>query len=298
MAVLDGFRAQGLSSHFIHRAYPAIKASCTIAATTYAFVPAGVQQVIATYTAFAILIDDTTNVSTDDLRTFLARLCGGQAQPNLLLRAMLRFIGDVIPRFYGPFASDTIRKATIEFISACVLEAEYAGRIAVAPTAPDFPYYLRQKTGMAEVYAFFAFPTALFPESVFLPIHLPIIPDLVRYFNLANDLLSFYKESVVGGERFNYILNHARTNKLTPVESLRQTVSSLTRCVANVRATLAHPDARELQDAVTKVFYGYVVFHYSSARYRLSELDIPELETAKVSTDVPFDVWVYINRGS
>ncbi|KAL4757281.1 isoprenoid synthase domain-containing protein [Aspergillus foveolatus] len=300
-AVLDYFRAQGFSSHFIRPAYPAIKASCAIAVTAYAFVPAEVQEVIATYTTFAILIDDTTNVSIDDLRTFLARLCGGQVQPNLLLRDMLRFIADVIPRFYGPFASDIIRKAIVEFTSACVLETEYAGRIALAPTAPDFPYYLRQKTGMAEAYAFFAFPESLFPESVFMPVYLPVIPGLVRYINLANDLLSYYKESVVGGERFNYTVNYARTNDLTPVESLRETVSSLNACVANTRTTLADLDSMgstDLHGAVTKFFSGYAVYHYSSARYQLSELEIPELEAAKVSTDVPFDVLAYIDGGS
>ncbi|KAL4812181.1 isoprenoid synthase domain-containing protein [Aspergillus spinulosporus] len=300
-AVLNYFRAQGFSSHFIRRAYPAIKASCAIAATTYAFVPGEVQEVIATYTAFAILIDDATNVSTDDLRTFLARLCGGQSQPNLLLRDMLRFVADVIPQFYGAFASDMIRKAFIEFISACVLETECAGRIAPVPTAPDFPYYLRQKTGLAEAYAFFAFPESLFPESVCMPVYLPVIPGLVHYINLANDLLSYYKECVVGRERFNYTVNHARTNNLTPVESLREMVASLNACMANIRAALADPDSRDstdLQDAVTKLFSGYAVYHYSSSRYRLSELEIPELEAAKVSTDVPFDVLAYIDRGS
>ncbi|KAL4901234.1 isoprenoid synthase domain-containing protein [Aspergillus multicolor] len=296
-AVLDYFRAQGFSFEFIHRGYPAIKASCTIATTTYPFAPIEVQEVVAVYTAFAIFIDDTTNVSTDDLRTFLARLCGGQSQPNPLLQDMLRFIADVIPRFYGPFASDIIRKAIIEFISACVIENEYTGKIVLATTAPDFPYYLRHKTGMAEAYAFFAFPEALFPESIFLPVYLPIMPDLVKYFNLANDLLSFYKESVVSSETFNYISNHARTNKLRLVESLRETVLSLTRCVANAKATLAHPDHKGLQDAVTKVFNGYFIYHCSSARYRLSELGIPELEAARVSTDVPYDIAAYIKEG-
>ncbi|KAL4733616.1 isoprenoid synthase domain-containing protein [Aspergillus similis] len=213
---------------------------------------------------------------------------------------MLRFIGDVIPRFYGPFASDMIRKAIVEFISASVLETEYAGRITLSPTAPDFPYYFRQKTGLPEAYAFFAFPEALFPESVFMPVYLPVIPDLMRYVSLANDLLSYYKESVVGRERFNYTLNHARTNNLTPLALLRETVSSLNACVANVRAALANRDSADctdLQDAATKLFSGYAVYHYSSARYRLSELGIPELEAARVSTDVPFDVFAYIDDG-
>ncbi|KAL4794818.1 terpenoid synthase [Aspergillus venezuelensis] len=297
-AVLEHFRAQNFSPEFIRGGYPAIKASCAIATTTYPFVSVKTQEVIAIYTSFAILIDDTTNVSTDDLKTFLARLCGGQSQPNPLLRDMLRFIADDIPQHYGPFASDMIRKSIIEFISACVIENNYTGKIKMAKTAPDFPYFLRHKTGMAEAYAFFAFPETLFPEGALLPVYFPVIPDLVKYFNLANDLLSFYKESVVGRETFNYISNHASTNKLRPADSLRETVSSLTRCVSNTKETLASPENGKLRDAVTKVFNGYVIYHSSSARYRLAELGIPDFDTARVSIDGPADVGVFINGAS
>ncbi|EAA64685.1 predicted protein [Aspergillus nidulans FGSC A4] len=208
-----------------------------------------------------------------------------------LLRDMLRFIADVIPRFYGPFASDMIRKAIIEFISAGLVlfnlyikffETEYAGRITLALMAPGFPYFLRRKTGMAESYAFFAFPESLFPKSMFIPVYLPVIPGLVRYNNFANDLLSYCKESILGGERFNYTVSYARTNDHTPMESLRETASSLNACVANTRATLADVGSKDLHGAVTKLFSGYAVYHYSAARYRLSELEIPELEAAKL----------------
>ncbi|KAL4962488.1 terpenoid synthase [Aspergillus stella-maris] len=297
-AILEYFRAHNFSPEFIRRGYPAIKASCAIATTTYPFVSVETQEVIAIYTSFAILIDDTTNVSTDDLQSFLARLCGGQSQPNPLLRDMLRFIADVIPQHYGPFASDMIRKSIIEFISACVIENNYTGKIKLAKTAPDFPYFLRHKTGMAEAYAFFTFPEELFPENTFLPVYFPVIPDLVKYLNLANDLLSFYKESIVGRETFNYISNHANTHKLRPADSLRDTVLSLTICVSNTKETLASPENGGLRDAVTKVFNGYVIYHSSSARYRLAELAIPDLDTARVSTEGPADVGVYINGES
>ncbi|KAL5042033.1 hypothetical protein BDW71DRAFT_211565 [Aspergillus fruticulosus] len=168
-------------------AYPPVeKAVLDYFPTTYAFAPAEVQQVIATYTAFAILIDDSTN-------------------PNLLPRDMLRFIGDIVPRFYGPFASDMIRKAMIEFISACAIENRVRGQDYPRIDCAGLPVLLETQDRHGRSMRVLCFPRGLFPESVFLPAYLPIIPDLVRYVNLANDLLSFYKESVVGRERFNYI---------------------------------------------------------------------------------------------
>ncbi|BAE56793.1 unnamed protein product [Aspergillus oryzae RIB40] len=82
--------------------YPPIEASWTIATTTYPFLSAEVQRVIAIYT------------STDDLKGFLARLCGGKPQPNPLLQHKLRFIGEEIRKFYGTFASDMIWKSIID----------------------------------------------------------------------------------------------------------------------------------------------------------------------------------------
>ncbi|KAL4937722.1 hypothetical protein BDV06DRAFT_226692 [Aspergillus oleicola] len=83
---------------------------------------------------------------------------------------------------YGLFASDVIRKSMIEFCSICVVENEYEGKIIPATTAPDFPYYLQHKTGIAEAYSLFAFPKPLYPEETFMLVYLTIIPDLKRYF--------------------------------------------------------------------------------------------------------------------
>ncbi|KAL4913993.1 isoprenoid synthase domain-containing protein [Aspergillus aurantiobrunneus] len=257
-------------------------AGCIIATTTYPFVPAAVQEVIAIYTTFAILIDVTTDVTTDELKGFLARLCTSQPQPNPLLRHLLQFIGEVVPRFYGAFASDMIRKAIIEFISACVVENEYLDKAVPQGTAPEFPDYIRHQTGMAEAYTFFVFPEILFAESTFMSLYLPVIPGLVQYFNLANHLLSFYKESVVGKEGSNYIWNHARANGLSPIESLRETASTLGQCAAKTKATLAN---KGLQNAVGNVINGYVIYHCNSSRYRLYELAIPDLEAARVPSD-------------
>ncbi|KAB8242127.1 hypothetical protein BDV35DRAFT_384312 [Aspergillus flavus] len=102
--VVDYFKSQGFGAEFITRAYPPIEASWTIATTTYPFLSAEVQRVIAIYTSYAICINDTAN---------------------------LRFIGEEILKFYGTFASDIIRRSIIEFACTCVVENKHHGKIMV-----------------------------------------------------------------------------------------------------------------------------------------------------------------------
>lgn len=49
-------------------------------------------------------------------------------------------------------------------------------------------------------------PEALFPEKLYLDYYLQIAPDLLEFTVIVNDLLSFYKESIVSTERNNYVL--------------------------------------------------------------------------------------------
>ncbi|KAB8204801.1 isoprenoid synthase domain-containing protein [Aspergillus parasiticus] len=201
---------------------------------------------------------------------------------------MLRFIGEEIPKFYGSFASDMIRKSIIEFACSCVVENEHHGKIIASRTTPDVPYYFRQKTGLSEAYAFFSFPETLFPEKAVLPVYLPVISDIERYINLANDLLSFYKECVVGEEQFNYFHSHAKSNRITPVESLRSAATDLTRCIHDVKAALSAYPA--FSASVTQVFHGYVVYHCSSSWYRLSELNLRNIRADRVGNGVLLNV--------
>jgi len=61
------------------------------------------------------------------------------------------------------------------------------------------------------------FPEATFREEVYLKVFIPTIPDIAMLGNQVNDIFSFYKESVVGKEGYNYILGLSGMVKLSPV---------------------------------------------------------------------------------
>ncbi|KAM4066548.1 trichodiene synthase (TRI5) domain-containing protein [Hirsutella rhossiliensis] len=170
-AVIKYFHTRAFAADFLRRTMPIIQAGAWIAT---------IQEAIAIYTALAVMIEDTSKENLDELKAFQRRLFRRESQPNQLLEAMAHFTGTLY-EIYGPFICDMIAKSTAEFISVCAFEQEYEGKLALTPSTPDFPYYLRLKTGIGEVYSFFAFPQILYPEDSFLHIYLPVIPDLIRH---------------------------------------------------------------------------------------------------------------------
>ncbi|KAG8421886.1 hypothetical protein J3458_003722 [Metarhizium acridum] len=286
-AVVRHFRTLNFSTDFVERIMPIIHASAWIATSTYSFTPPNVQEAIAIYTSLAIAIEDTSKEYTDDLESFQLRLFNRQPQPNQLLQAMVDFI-DVLRGIYGPFACDMIAKSTAEFISICAFERKYGGTLRPSSSSPDFPYYLRLKTGVAEVYAFFAFPEVLYLEDAFLHVYIVAIPDIARYLNLGNDLLSFYKESIVSDERLNYIYNHSRASNSTPLQSIWSTHLALITCVQNIRKTLS--TSPQTWRNIDQLINGYVMYHFGASRYKLSDLGIGEVDEVRAKVCCPTTV--------
>ncbi|KAI1106469.1 putative trichodiene synthase [Jackrogersella minutella] len=283
-AVVEYLRAQDFSPDYVQRYKPIIQAGAWIATSTYPFTPARVREAIAIYSTLAIMIEDTSKENLTDLKSFHDRLLHRQPQANKLLETTIHFIQG-LRGIYGPFISEMITKATMEFISVCIFEQEYEGIFAAASSTPEFPWYLRLKTGIGEAYAFFAFPEALYPEDTFLPTILPTIPYLLRFFDLGNDFFSFYKESVVSNDRLNYIHNCSRANSITPTRALEDASSSLSDCVRIVREALSvNP---QLRDNIEQLFHGYAMYHFGTERYRLSELSIPEIDDVREKIHFP-----------
>ncbi|XDG03119.1 hypothetical protein ABKA04_002734 [Annulohypoxylon sp. FPYF3050] len=283
-AVVEYYQAQDFAPDYIQHYLPIIQSSAWIATSTYPFVPREIREAIAIYTALVIMVEDTSEENLMDLKLFQDRLLRNQPQPNQLLEATVHFL-HTLRGVYGPFISDMITKATVEFVSVCAFEQEYEGIFAASSSTPDFPYYLRLKTGIGEAYSFFAFPECMYPEDVFLRTYLPAIPYIVRWFNLGNDFLSFYKESIVSDERLNYVHNSSRASSVTPIQALEDARSSLVDGVRTVREVLAADP--QMHNNLEQLFYGYVMYHFGAARYRLSELGIPEVDEVREQVCCP-----------
>lgn len=268
--------AQQFPTDEIRHTMPIVKWSACIAACTYPLTSIEVRVVIAIFTYLAIAVDDMSKKNLADLKAFHTRLLRGEKQPSALLRAIVPYI-ELQRRVYGSFISDLITTALWEFINGCIIEMEYDAKLSPTPHTPEFPYYLRIKTGVAEAYALFAFPLELFPEKS-LPRILPLIPGLIRYFDLNNDFLSFYKESIVSNEGQNYMCNYAATRNITPMQALEETRRILVKCVMDLRNAARDTNDANIQQCIEYIVNGYIMYHFSATRYRLSDFDIQQIE--------------------
>ncbi|KAI9370802.1 terpenoid synthase [Aspergillus egyptiacus] len=274
--VYEYFVSLGFAPGLLVRLKPIARWSTGIAVTTYPWLSRSIQRVIAIYTVYLIAIDDLAPEMKNDLKGFSQRLYRTQQPENQLLRCFLGFMDVDVCSLYGQFSRDMMLKANIDFVAACYLEVELeASRgISLPREALSFPYYLRQKSGIAEVYALLAFPAELYPEDLYLTRFLPAIPDLVYVFNVVNDIMSFYKESIVGTEKANLVSHIATVKSLSALRSLQHLCQETSEAIERIRAILSA--VPQMQQDIENIFHGYTLYHLSQSRYRLKELGIPE----------------------
>ncbi|KAI7978465.1 hypothetical protein EIK77_006155 [Talaromyces pinophilus] len=277
----------GLSLRTLTRIQPYIDSSVNIALTCYAHTSLNVQEFIAIYTSYAITVDDIGHEFVGDMKQFVSNLLDGHTTKNLILRGFFDLMKDHGSQF-GQFGKDMMVKATIDFVSSCYLELELENRVSNATAkadqhhsavnAPEYAEYFRIKTGVSEPYAFFVFPEHLFREDDVLHAYLPAIPYMVKYFNYANDILSFYKETGAD-EKANYVYNQAAAHNISPFESLDMLCKKTVEAFHTVNTILAPNE--ELRRNVYQWMHGYLVYHMVSGRYKLEELGIPAVLEAR-----------------
>jgi hypothetical protein len=169
------------------------------------------QIVIATFSALMFSVDDLGKSFPDALRSYREKLILGQPQENKQVADFLKLTFQMKP-WLDNFAVDMVFKAQLEFLSANLVENEHGQQICPNESTPHFVRnYFRLKTGICEAYAFFVWPSETMAKaSPHACTPLAVMPDLMTWIDDANDLMSFYKESVVGNEQDNAVHLHAR----------------------------------------------------------------------------------------
>lgn len=155
--------------------------------------PLEIQIHIGLFTWLGFLIDDDDDLhlaGPDGLSLFQARFTTGQPQPTPVLA---RF-AEVLQRtyaFWDPVAANFIVLSALAFVSANTLTAARGGVIRdMAPrigVGRAWAYHFRNMEGLPEVYTYFMFPAVSCPD---LEVYLQAVPDMGRFINLTNDILS------------------------------------------------------------------------------------------------------------
>ncbi|KAA8895828.1 isoprenoid synthase domain-containing protein [Sphaerosporella brunnea] len=247
----------------------------TFAELCYPDQPFELKVFVTIYTAVIIYLDDAITQTPDlvlpQLREYLSSFSqGGLEQPVLAL--MHRYLTVEARKIWGPVGSAAVGKATLDFYLGLLIEAKFPNGLQATKTSARFPAFLRYKTGASEAYAFFLFPDCQYPEEDYMETFLPAFPDIIEVTNGMNDVLSFYKECVVGTEWNTYFPNMARILGRDPIAVLEETCDHVVRRSREVLSTLSgKPNARRAFEIYLK---GFVMWHVMEKRYRLDEVGL------------------------
>ncbi|KAF8864378.1 terpenoid synthase, partial [Acephala macrosclerotiorum] len=225
------------------------------------------QLAIAKFTALSVIVDDLGESILEALQNYRMRMLLRQPLGVKVIRSLFDSVLE-IGKYFGRFETDMVFKATMEYLSASVVEIEARPLM----TTPGFIGYFRLKTGISEAYALFIFQKDVLSKNN-PHTHLSLIPDLMAFINNTNDIMSFYKESIVGNERDNCIHLHARANNQTIEEALMDFRRTTLNCLGKIREILTSNEC--LRKPVEEFIQGYLAFHFDTPRYRFGELALP-----------------------
>lgn len=149
--------------------------------------PIDIQLHIGIFTWLGFLIDDTNQSIASDLALFQARFYTGQPQPTPLLGSFANTLRNTY-EFWDPVIANFIVLSALAFVNANTLETrrEFQELVPIK-TGANWAYHFRNIEGLPEVYTYFIFPTSRCPD---FSNYLQAVPDMGRFINLTNDILS------------------------------------------------------------------------------------------------------------
>ncbi|KAM0280042.1 hypothetical protein ACHAO9_011435 [Fusarium lateritium] len=237
--------------------------------------PFEVQTFIGIYSWLGLLLDDEASNHLDDFQKFHERFCAGEKQPIPILQGWADLLRMSF-KYWDPQVAGFIVSSSLNFLNANALEARKEfGRIERTKAGHRWAWFLREKDGVGEAFAWFTFPKALCPD---ISLFVEAIPDLAAWHSLTNDILSFWKEEVAG-EQYNYIHNtgwYEDKDARTVFEDVIDDVKTKTQ---NMRLVLngRNPYLQLLNSHML----GYISFHKLISRYKLWEVGLGEDTTDK-----------------
>ncbi|KAH6977833.1 isoprenoid synthase domain-containing protein [Fusarium venenatum] len=181
--------------------YPVVSDTNATGQVCFPHHPVEVQTYIGIYSWLGLLLDDEAVTHPDDFEMFHQRFCAGEKQPIPLLQGWADLM-TLVFEHWDPLVANFIITASLNFLNANALQArEDFTHIERTKAGRSWAWFIREKDGVGEAYAWFTFPKALCGDkSRFME----VIPDLSMWIGLTNDILSFWKEEQAG-EKHNYI---------------------------------------------------------------------------------------------
>ncbi|KAF3808968.1 Ketoreductase azaE [Colletotrichum gloeosporioides] len=171
------------------------EAGLAVAAEMYPLHPFDIQVHIGLFTWLGFIIDDLNAELGPNLANFQSRFSRGDLQPCSVLECFADVLRSTTD-YYDPVVANLIVLSALAFVNSNAIEIRRDYQ-AIIPSmeAPSWPYYFRDKEGLPEVYTYFCFYRDMCPD---ISRFMPAAPEMGKFINLTNDILSFYKEEKAG----------------------------------------------------------------------------------------------------
>ncbi|GJJ13629.1 hypothetical protein Clacol_007885 [Clathrus columnatus] len=239
--------------------------ACQVAEGFYPFHPIDLKVLIVMCNLTIFHIDDTLSKTPQVLHTFQPNLLSGIPQSDPILECLSK---ELIPRmwkYYHPLAANAIAIGFYELIQGTAMES-VTKQMKHIPSAPEFPEYVRLKSGGPAQYAYWLF---YHPDRPDVSPYLQGIPDFLGIINRVNDILSFYKEELAG-EDDNFVHMRAKLSGNGVVAALHEICEETLVLIDCITDTLSQTPEHLI--IFQEFMLRYIRFHTSTSRYRLKEL--------------------------
>ncbi|KAI0154541.1 isoprenoid synthase domain-containing protein [Xylariaceae sp. FL1272] len=277
-ALVDGMHRMaaeiGMENRQSSHERSAFQAAANYAHLCYPKHPLDIRIYAGIFTWIGILIDDDVTENTEDWTQFMSCFHDNRKQPTIRAQAW----SDVLRlsyKHYSPMVANFIVTSALNFVNARVLERTEVPKMTCTAGGQAWPYYFRDKNGVAEAYVWFSFPDIICSD---VASYIEAIPDMNKFICLTNDILSFYKEECAGDDD-NYIRSRARyesSDISTVFKAVIRDCVDAFKCIRIVLQGKGPAAEAWLNHAM-----GFVAFHKVSARYNLAKLGLGEYLTKK-----------------
>ncbi|OLN81001.1 Trichodiene synthase [Colletotrichum chlorophyti] len=231
------------------------------------------QGYVGLFTWLVVQYDDIVGQNdemVEEAQLFHQRFFRGERQPNNLLEGIATLLREAHDLF-DPVMANLLQISVLKFLTSNLLERHDGFQhMPVTAAGEKFPDFYRDMSGMNIAYAVFCYPKEQYPD---VGQFLEALPDMARFIDISNDVLSFYKEEL-GGDTRNYMHNRAlATGKpvLTVVEEVnKETIESAQRVSAILKGR------GKYEQSWNESVRGYMAMHTTNARYKLKDLGLGE----------------------
>ena len=226
---------------------------------------------VAQLTIFFFHADDMLEQKPDILRRLQMNLLTGEPSGDCVLDWFIRELVPQLWDHFDPLIANMIVVACYDFLNGIGIEILLGQNTVNHKEAPGFPAWMRFKTGLSPMYALLVLvrttdrklPTGGLEKFV------QALPDVIRFCNICNDVISFYKEALAG-ETSGYVHMCAQRDGVEPEVALRMVADEGLESVSRVMSVLTdEPEYRANFEVFTR---GMSHFHTACPRYRLAEL--------------------------